>query len=102
MKVACCSIKFHLHGAHSLKEKRRVAKSIKNRLKNKFNVSVSEIGNQDIWQSLHLGIVAVGTDTQYLDGLMNKLVTAVEQMHLAEITDSQIQILTMDPEWGSR
>jgi len=102
MRVACCSIRFYIHEAHSLKEKRRVAKSIKDRLKNKFNVAVSEIGDQDIWQSLHLGIVSVGPDSQYLDGLMNKLISAIELMHLAEITDSRTQILTMDPAWESR
>jgi hypothetical protein len=98
MQVGCCSIKFFLHGNRSLKEKRRVIRTIKDRLKNKFNISVSEIGHQDVWQTLHLGIVAVNSDPKYLEGQMNRVVDAVEQMHLAEITDCQITVTNLAPE----
>ena len=97
MKVGCCSIKFFLHGNRSLKEKRRITRAVKDRLKNKFNVSVSEIGDQDFWQNLHLGIVAAGSDAPYLNGLMNQVVTAIENMHLAEITSCQIRVHHLDP-----
>lgn len=93
MKVGCCSIRFFLHGNQSLKEKRRIVNSIRDRLKNKFNVSIAEIGDQDVWQSLHLGIVAVSSDRQYLEGLMSHLVDFIENMHLAEITDTQVKIV---------
>ncbi|QPJ66386.1 MAG: DUF503 domain-containing protein [Candidatus Nitrohelix vancouverensis] len=95
MHVACCSIKFFLHGNRSLKEKRRVTRAIKDRLKNKFNVSVSEIGDQDVWQNLHLGIVSVGSDAAYLEGMMRQLISAIEHMHLAEIIDSQFKVFNM-------
>ena len=80
-----------------MKGKRRVVKSIKDRIRNQFNVSVAEIGDQDVWQSLHLGIVAVGSDAKYLDGLMNRVVSAIDRMHLAEMTDSQIKTLNLGP-----
>ena len=92
MYVGCCSIKFFLHGNHSLKGKRRIVRALKDRLKNRFNVSVAEIGNQDVWQSLHMGIVAVNSDPKYLEGQVNRVVDAIEKMHLAEITDCQTQI----------
>ena len=92
MYVGCCSIKFFLHGNHSLKGKRRVIRTLKDRLKNRFNVSVAEIGNQDVWQSLRIGIVAVNSDPKYLEGQVNRIVDAIEKMHLAEITDCQTQI----------
>ena len=98
MQVGCCSIKFFLHGNRSLKEKRRVIRTIKDRLKNKFNISVSEIGHQDVWQTLHLGIVAVNSDPKYLEGQMNRVIDAVEQMHLAEITDCQVTVTNLAPE----
>ncbi|MFQ5450257.1 MAG: DUF503 domain-containing protein [Nitrospinaceae bacterium] len=97
MKVGCCSIKFFLHGNHSLKEKRRITKSIKDRVKNKFNISVAEIGDQDVWQNLHIGVVAVGSDHKYLEGLMNQVVDAIDRMHLAEMTDCQIRTMTLGP-----
>ena len=98
MYVGCCSIKFFLHGNHSLKGKRRIVRILKDRLKNKFNISVAEIGNQDILQSLHMGIVAVNSDPKYLEGQMNKVVDAIEKMHLAEVTDCQTQITRLVPE----
>jgi hypothetical protein len=98
MHVGCCSIKFFLHGNRSLKGKRRVIRTIKDRLKNKFNVSVSEVGHQDVWQTLHLGIVAVNSDPKYLEGQMNRVVDAIEQMYLAEITDCQITVTNLAPE----
>ena len=98
MYVGCCSIKFFLHGNHSLKGKRRIVRILKDRLKNKFNISVAEIGDQDIWQSLHMGIVTVNSDPKYLEGQVRKVVDAIEKMNLAEITDHQTQIIRLGPE----
>ena len=98
MYVSCCSIKFFLHGNRSLKEKRRIVRSLKDRLKNNFNVSVAEIGDQNLWQGLHMGVVAVNSDPKYLEGQTRKLTDAIEKMHLAGITDCQTQISRMSPE----
>jgi len=93
MKVACCSIRFHLHGNRSLKEKRRVANAIRDRLKNKFNISIAEVADQDVWQSLHLGFAAVGSDSRYLEGLMEQVLRAIDGMHLAEIVGHETRLL---------
>ena len=98
MYVSCCSIKFFLHGNRSLEEKRRVVRSLKDQLKNNFNISIAEIGDQNIWQSLHMGIVAVNSDPKYLEGQRRKLMNAIEKMHLAEITDYQTKISRLSPE----
>ena len=95
MVIGCCSIKFYLHGNNSLKGKRRVVRAIKDRLKNDFNVSVAEVGNQDVWQSLHIGISAVSSVKPYLDGLMAKVVDAIDRMNLAELVDYKTEILSM-------
>lgn len=93
MKVGCCSIKFVLHGNRSLKEKRRIVRAIKDRVKNKFNISVAEVGKQEVWQSLQIGIAAVSPDAKYLEGLMNQIVDFIDNMHLAEITDSEVKLI---------
>ena len=93
MIVACCTIRFHLHGNRSLKEKRRVANGVRDRLKNKFNVSIAEVDDQDRWQSLRLGFAAVGSDAKYLEGLMEKLLHAVEVMNLAEVTGHEVRLV---------
>lgn len=98
MVIGCCSIKFYLHGNRSLKGKRQVVRSIKSRLKNDFNVSVAEVGDQDILQSLHIGISAVASDRPYMDGLLTKVVDAIDRMNLAEITDCKTEIMNVGSE----
>ena len=95
MVIGCCSIRFYLHGNNSLKGKRRVVRAIKDRLKNDFNVSIAEVGDQDVWQSLHIGISAVGSNRPYMDGLMSKVVDAIDRMNLAEIVDCKTETLNM-------
>ena len=98
MVIGYCSIKFYLHGNNSLKGKRRVVRAVKDRLKNDFNVSVAEVGDQEVWQSLHIGISAVGSDRPYMDGLLTKVVDAVDRMNLAEIVDCKTETLSMGQE----
>ena len=98
MVIGCCSVKFYLHGNNSLKGKRRVLRALKDRLKNNFNVSVAEVGAQDVWQSIHLGISAVGTDKPYIDGLLSKVIDAIDRMNLAEIVDCKTEILNIGSE----
>ena len=78
-----------------MKGKRRVVKSLRDRVRNKFNISIAEIGDQDVWQSLHIGIAAVSSDAQYLDGLLRQVVDFIDNLHLAEMTDCQIELLHM-------
>lgn len=70
-------------------------RAIKDRLKNDFNVSVAEVGDQDVWQTLHIGISAVGSDRPYMDGLMTKVVDAIDRMNLAEIVDCKTETISM-------
>ena len=95
MVIGSCSIKFYLHGNNSLKGKRRVVRAIKDRVKNDFNVSIAEVGDQDVWKNLHIGISAVGSDKPYMDGLLNKVVNAIDRMNLAEIVDCKIEKLSI-------
>ena len=98
MVIGCCSVNFYLHGNNSLKGKRRVVRALKDRLKNDFNVSVAEVGNQDVWQSIHLGISAVGVDQPYIDGLLSKVIDAIDRMNLAEIVNYKTEILSIGSE----
>lgn len=95
MNVGCCSIRFYLHGNGSLKGKRRIVRAIKDRIKNKFNISVAEVGDQDSWKNLHLGIVAVNADARYLEGQLQQVVHFIDNMHLAEMTQHEIQLIRM-------
>lgn len=78
MLVATCVVKLHCSGVFSLKEKRRIVKSILSRLPNQFNVAAAEIDHQDVWQTAVIALVTVGTDAGYLHGLLEQAVAWIE------------------------
>jgi uncharacterized protein len=79
----------------SLKGKSWVVRVIKDWLKNDFNVSIAEVGDQNDRQSLHIGISTVGSNRIYMDGLMSKVVDAIDMMNLVEIVDCKTETLNM-------
>ncbi|WP_457638644.1 DUF503 domain-containing protein [Persephonella sp.] len=74
------SIVFELYIPYSgsLKEKRMVTRSIKEKLKSKFNVSVSEVGNQELWQSAQIAVVTVAPDKKQVEKVMQNVINFVE------------------------
>lgn len=74
MLVASCVIKLNLTGVHSLKEKRRIVKSILARLPRQFNLAVAEVDCQDVWQTAVIGLVTIGNDNGLLHGQLEKAV----------------------------
>ncbi|MCJ7806759.1 MAG: DUF503 domain-containing protein [Clostridia bacterium] len=84
-RVAICLLELHIPGATSLKAKRRVIKSLIQRLRNRFNVSVTEIGNQDLWQRAELGLAVVCHNGAGADSIIETLITYVEQESNIEI-----------------
>jgi len=95
MIVGAAVVELHVHGSQSLKEKRGVVRSLVQRLRNRFNVSVAEIGGQDTWQRAVLGIASTGSDRAYVRGQLDKALVFIEDMHLAEVTDSDVEILEL-------
>ena len=96
MNVGICKIKLRLPENLFLKGKRRVLKSITARLKNKFNVSVAEVDDQDLWQLATLGICCVSNDKRYTNEVLSKVVNfIVDGQFGVEILDHEIEILTV-------
>lgn len=85
MRVLNLKITLRASWVHSLKEKRMVVKSIVQRLKNKFNVSVGEVDEQDIHQIVVIGISAVCGDQKQVDSTLENLIDFVEENTDAEI-----------------
>ncbi|EHK2362888.1 DUF503 domain-containing protein [Clostridium perfringens] len=85
MRVLNIKITLRASWVHSLKEKRMVVKSIVQRLKNKFNVSVGEVHEQDIHQIIVIGISAVCGDQKQVDSTLENLIDFVEENTDAEI-----------------
>jgi uncharacterized protein len=78
---------------HSLKGKRSVLRTIKARVRNKFNVSIAEAGDHDLWQRGLLGIAQVGTDEPFCDAALREVVRFIDDMQIAELGEEQLEFL---------
>jgi uncharacterized protein YlxP (DUF503 family) len=77
MVVGVLTLKLMVPGSHSLKDKRRALRGIKDRLRSQFNVSVAEVDAHDVWQTAVLGVAAVGVDRAYVEGLLDSVISLV-------------------------
>ena len=94
MHVGVCRIRLRLAENHSLKGKRRVLISITTRVENKFNVSIAEIDDHDVWQVATLGISCVSNDKRHVNEVLSRVVNFVtETRFAAEILDYEIEII---------
>ncbi|HKG92657.1 MAG TPA: DUF503 domain-containing protein [Gemmatimonadaceae bacterium] len=93
MVIAVRSWQLHLPGAHSLKDKRSVIKSMKDRLHNEFNVSVAETGKQDAWQTAELTACLVSSDRRHAESVLEKVDRFVEGNPFCRIVDSVTSFL---------
>tara|TARA_B100000959_G_C14772953_1_gene538267 strand:- start:134 stop:418 length:285 start_codon:yes stop_codon:yes gene_type:complete len=93
MQIGTLLLKLAIHEARSLKDKRRVVKSLKERLRRKFNVSIAEIEAQDVRQSAVLGVAIVGNERRYLDQVLSQIVNAVRTFRPGLLIDYEIDFL---------
>jgi uncharacterized protein YlxP (DUF503 family) len=91
--VGVLRLTLYLAESHSLKEKRGVLRKIKSRVRNEFNVSIAECDGQDLWQKTLLGVCQVGTDQAYVDGALRAVVRFIDDMHLAEVGEEEVEFL---------
>lgn len=92
MVVGVLKLRLILHDNHSLKGKRSVLRRIQARVGNKFNISVTECGDQDLWQSAVLGFGMVGSSARVVDATLQQVIAFVDDMGLAELSDSNLEI----------
>ncbi len=82
-----------LAGANSLKDKRRIIKSLITRIRNSFNVSISEVDSHDLWQRAGLGAAFVTSDVRFCQRVLSKVVVFVEREKRLTLLDSEIEII---------
>jgi uncharacterized protein len=80
MPVACMTIELRIEHAQSLKDRRQVVRSLKEKLCNGFNISVAEMDKAITWQSATLGVAAISNSRDYLSGLMHQVEDAVNRI----------------------
>jgi len=89
--IAYLMLEIRIEGAQSLKDKRQVVRSVKDGLRNHFNVAVAELDASDAWQRATLGVVSISGSREYLEGLMRNVerhATRVANNSGGEVTDS--------------
>jgi len=77
--------------ARSLKDKRRIVQSLKDRIAGRYNVSIAEIGALDSRQQAHLGVAMVANQQVFLDRMLNKIVDLIRRYPLAELVDYELE-----------
>ena len=91
MPVAALTLELRIEQAHSLKDRRQVVRSLKEKLRNGFNISVAELDEAVTWQSATIGVAAISRSRDYLHGLMEEAERAARRMITelgADLTDS--------------
>ncbi len=96
MPIVFCSLEIHLPYSHSLKDKRNVLRKTADRLRSRFNFSVSEIEHQDLWQRGRLGAVSIGPDAKRLEELAESLVRESERILGGDLVSYHIEIFEHD------
>jgi uncharacterized protein YlxP (DUF503 family) len=89
--IAFLTLELRIEGAHSLKDKRQVVRSLKDRLRSQFNVSVAELEATGLWQRATVGVVSISGSRDYLRGLMDNVERAAARIANnagAEVVDS--------------
>lgn len=93
MIIGILSLDVRVGSSNSLKDKRRVIKSLTTRIRNSFNVSISEVGCQDLWQRSELGVAFLTTDVRFAQSVLNRIVDFVERHRDITLIDSKIEII---------
>ncbi len=84
--------------SRSLKEKRAILSRIIKHVQNNFNVSIAEVGDNDHWKRAKLGIGVVGNERSYVNGKIDHILRAVDNLRTAEVVNTKIEILGLsDP-----
>ena len=92
MVVGVLRLTLYIPGASSLKDKRQVLRKVIDRLRSRFNVSVAEVGDNDIWQRAVVGITAVANDHSFVNEVLDKCVRDTDQ--IAQIINREMEIET--------
>jgi hypothetical protein len=96
MHVGVLKVRLHIPASRSLKDKRQVVNSIVARTRNSYNVSISEIDGQGVWQSVTLGIACTSGQVSYVSELLQKVLDSIVHARFdAEVVDHDMEILSV-------
>jgi len=93
MIIGTGKVYLHANWVHSLKEKRMVVKSIMAKVQNKFNVSIAEVEDMDLHQSIVIGLACVSNSTKVSNSIIQSAINFIESNTEAEVLNYQIEII---------
>ncbi len=82
-----------IYDCQSLKSKRQVLRKFKDNISNRFNVSIAEVGAQDLWQRSVIGIAVAGSDKKIVNAMLNKVMDYSANISAFEIIDETIELI---------
>jgi len=94
--IAFLTLELRIEAAQSLKDRRQVVRSLKDRLRTSFNISIAELEPATLWNQASIGVVSISSSRDYLDGLMKNVerqAARIANNHGAEIVDSYLEFL---------
>ena len=89
MVVGVCRLSLMVEGSQSLKDKRAVLRKIKDRVLQKFNCAIAEVGDQDAWQAAQLGFAVVSNDRGFTQSMVQKILTFIDELSIAKLADDE-------------
>ena len=101
MVVGLLTVELHVPGSQSLKEKRMVLRRIKDKVRNKFNVAIAEVGDQDAWQSARLGFAVVANERAFVERMVETIVAFIDGLAVAKLVDDEKDFVTYGEELTS-
>lgn len=93
MVVGLCTVELFMAGNQSLKDKRQVLHSLKDRLRGKFNISIAEVDGQDLWQKAVLGLACVANDGGHVNQVLDHALNAIRGVPAVEVVRTQMELL---------
>ena len=93
MVVGICRLELLIPENMSLKGKRKVVKSLIQRVRNRFNVSIAEVEEHDVWQKAVLGFSLVGNDHSFVNSCLDKVLNHIDSMQVGELRDAEIEMI---------
>lgn len=92
MIVGICQLDLHIPANQSLKGKRHVIRKLIDRVRHRFNVAISEVGDNDLWQRAQIGICTVGNDRRHINSSLDNVINFIEKMHIVEMVHREMEI----------
>ena len=93
MIIGTCTVELFLPDNGSLKDKRQILKSLKDRVKQRFNVSIAELDDQDLWQKAVLGIACVGNQKNHVNEVLDKVMGTIRGTPRVEVIDYRLEVM---------